>query len=269
MIVVYQEKSGLEKEKIIELLDAETWMTADEAIAYGFADEIEETKKIAASLDGKFLTINGQKFDLSKYKNLPKISSSIIKDGVVPSDVSREKAPEDEPWEKPTLSDFTDESWDDLSDTEKRKIAGHFAWAKEMPPDKFGDLKFGHHRPADGAVVWRGVAAAAARLDQSDIPEEDKTKVRSHLGSHYRQFEKEPPWEAKKAQNIKSEGRTISAANEQKIVQSRDLLNEILDQLSKNDTDGTTTQSSNRIQTPVDLYTRQIQVNKNKIRRAK
>lgn len=115
--------------------------------------------------------------------------------GVSPQDVSREKAPEGEAWEATTLSDFTSTPWDELSDAQKRRIAGHFAWAAMMPPEAFGDLKLPHHRPSDGAVVWRGVASAAARLSQTDIPEADVSKVQAHLGSHYRQFNKVPPWE--------------------------------------------------------------------------
>lgn len=115
--------------------------------------------------------------------------------GVSPQDVSREKAPEGEAWEAPTLSDFTSTPWDELSDAEKRRIAGHYAWAAMMPPETFGDLKLPHHRPSDGAVVWRGVANAAARLSQTDIPDADIPKVQAHLGSHYRQFDRIPPWE--------------------------------------------------------------------------
>lgn len=115
--------------------------------------------------------------------------------GVDPGDVSTELAPEDTPWEAPDLEDFTDQAWNDLSDSEKRRIAKHFAWAAAMPPEKYGDLKFPHHRPSDGRVVWRGVANAAARLDQASIPEADKDKIRNHLARHYRAFDKPIPWE--------------------------------------------------------------------------
>ena len=53
--------------------------------------------------------------------------------GYVPKNVSEEKASAGTSWSKPALKDFTDKEWDDLSDTEKREIAGHFAWAKENP----------------------------------------------------------------------------------------------------------------------------------------
>lgn len=74
LIAAYTDKSGMEENKLIELLDAETWLSADEAIAYGFADEIEQGKEIAASRTaGGDLTVNGQEMNLSKFKNAPKI----------------------------------------------------------------------------------------------------------------------------------------------------------------------------------------------------
>ncbi|WP_058953050.1 head maturation protease, ClpP-related [Clostridium tyrobutyricum] len=70
MISVYEDKTGMEKEKIVELLDAETWMTAEEAVEFGFADEIEEEKQVAASLNNRIFDINGLEVDITKYKNL-------------------------------------------------------------------------------------------------------------------------------------------------------------------------------------------------------
>jgi hypothetical protein len=109
------------------------------------------------------------------------------------------KAPEDATWSALTLQDFTDQSWDDLSTLEKNNIAKHFAWAAEMPPATFGDLKLGHHNK-NGDVVWAGVANAAARLSQTDIPDADITKVQDHLAVHYKEFDKTPPWEKESAE---------------------------------------------------------------------
>lgn len=200
MIAVYQARTGLEQERIVELLNAETWMTAEEAVELGFADEVEEAKQVAASVAGAGrLVVNGVEVDLAKFRNPPKVllagPTPRVRNGVVPDDVSREKAPEDTPWEAPALSDFTDEPWEDLSDDEKRRIAGHYAWAAEMPPETFGDLKLPHHRASDGAVVWNGVVAAAQRLDQTDIPEADVSKVKAHLANHYHQWGRKAPWE--------------------------------------------------------------------------
>jgi HK97 family phage prohead protease len=132
---------------------------------------------------------------LRKGPSPTEVGPAVVTRGVSPRDVSMETAPEDTPWSAPTLSDFTDGSWDELTEPEQRRIAGHFAWAASMPPATFGDLKLPHHRASDGAVVWRGVAAAAQRLEQADIPEADLAAVRAHLARHYRQFDREPPWE--------------------------------------------------------------------------
>lgn len=69
IIAAYQEKTSLAEDKIIELMDAVTYMTAEEAVELGFADEIEVEKQIAASLDDELLIINGQEMDLSRYGN--------------------------------------------------------------------------------------------------------------------------------------------------------------------------------------------------------
>jgi ATP-dependent Clp protease, protease subunit len=66
-------RSMLTVDEIKEKVEAETWMTAAEALDWGFIDEIEEEKQVAASIDNGFLTYNGVKIDLSKYKNTPKI----------------------------------------------------------------------------------------------------------------------------------------------------------------------------------------------------
>lgn len=48
MLKVYSGKSGKEDQDIVPLLDAETWMNADEALAAGFIDEIGSRMDMAA-----------------------------------------------------------------------------------------------------------------------------------------------------------------------------------------------------------------------------
>lgn len=74
IIAAYGEKTGLERERLIELMDAETWMTAEEAVEFGFADEIEEAHTVAAAIRGRTLLVNGQEFDLSKFRRPPKLA---------------------------------------------------------------------------------------------------------------------------------------------------------------------------------------------------
>ncbi len=114
--------------------------------------------------------------------------------GVIPYSVHGDgpKAPEDTPWN---------------AGEEVKKATGNAKKLKKMhtwvdsgadnyDPDERQWYKLPHHK-GDGtqAVVWRGVANAAARLPQTNIPAKDKKGCQTHLGKHYKQFDKEPPWE--------------------------------------------------------------------------
>jgi ATP-dependent Clp protease protease subunit len=65
----YQAKTGKAKDEIMELLSAETWLTAGEALSNGFVDEIEQEVKIAASIDGNLLSFGDIKVDTTTFKN--------------------------------------------------------------------------------------------------------------------------------------------------------------------------------------------------------
>lgn len=126
--------------------------------------------------------------------------------GVSPKDVARSIDDDEQvPWSSPVLKDFTEVGWDELTRGEKRRIAGHYAWASEMPPAAFASLKLPHHSPATGRVVWRGLVSAAARIGRAQIPDEDLDGVKAHLARHYMKFRDEEalpdslkaaPWEA-------------------------------------------------------------------------
>lgn len=60
----YTTKTGKPKEEIAAMMDAETWMSADEALANGFIDKIAETKAKAKNT-----------WNLAAYKNAPKALS--------------------------------------------------------------------------------------------------------------------------------------------------------------------------------------------------
>jgi len=65
IVTVYREKCGKTDEEIIAAMDAETWMTADEAMAFGFVDEIGIGMDVKASAN---------KFDFKAlgFRNAPK-----------------------------------------------------------------------------------------------------------------------------------------------------------------------------------------------------
>lgn len=61
----YLAKAGdkLDEDKLKEMLDAETWLSADEALSYGLCDVVEEDNNMAASISEDLF---------AKYKNVPK-----------------------------------------------------------------------------------------------------------------------------------------------------------------------------------------------------
>ncbi|MGN4422276.1 Clp protease ClpP, partial [Bacillus cereus group sp. MYBK249-1] len=60
----YLQKAGdkLTEEKLKEMLDAETWLSADQAFEYGLCDVVEEEHQMSASVNKDFF---------AKYKNVP------------------------------------------------------------------------------------------------------------------------------------------------------------------------------------------------------
>jgi len=72
-------RSGQDEVKIKEMMDAESWISAQEAVDLGFADEIEDGKNMVASISGQTLTINGLQTDLSRFKNVPKDFLNFVK----------------------------------------------------------------------------------------------------------------------------------------------------------------------------------------------
>lgn len=77
MVAVYKEKTGLSEKKIISLLEADTWMGADEAVKLGFATHLQDDLKISASISDKFLTVNKHQFDIKKLENLESLKAII------------------------------------------------------------------------------------------------------------------------------------------------------------------------------------------------
>lgn len=63
----YVDKTGLAKTDVLAMMDAETWMDADEAIAKGFADSLLEKSAKASNL---------KRFDVSAYAKAPDLAAA-------------------------------------------------------------------------------------------------------------------------------------------------------------------------------------------------
>ena len=93
---VYMSKTGMSEKQLSDLMDAETWMTADEAVGMGFADKVKRKAKCAAT---NFAMLN-------QFRNTPVnllkngLMSNFAYDAVPTSHVNVEK-------ETPTMSTQT------------------------------------------------------------------------------------------------------------------------------------------------------------------
>lgn len=72
IVAVYRDKSGLDDDKILELMAEDTYLTAAEALDFGLVDEVSPALKIAAHR-GKngTVSVNGLTIDNERYSLLP------------------------------------------------------------------------------------------------------------------------------------------------------------------------------------------------------
>lgn len=73
-IAIYAEASGRDKDAIKRMVDAETWLTGQETVDAGLADEVigdEEDIAMSLSGDGKHIIVNGVQLSTHGMHNLP------------------------------------------------------------------------------------------------------------------------------------------------------------------------------------------------------
>lgn len=90
IIETYLGKANIDKEKLSELMNEETWLNASEAKEYGFVDEILEDETKISNV-GNMLIVNSMAFDVSNFTNLP---SEIKSAKPVDIDVVKQEYPE-------------------------------------------------------------------------------------------------------------------------------------------------------------------------------
>ena len=71
MLAIYEDRTGLDRTKLIGMLNSETWLPAKEAIELGFVDRIDEQVSISAEIRGENLVVNGCSFSVSDFGNIP------------------------------------------------------------------------------------------------------------------------------------------------------------------------------------------------------
>jgi len=71
MLDIYQNRTGIDRDAMLQMMNDDTWMTGTQAKEKGFADEIAEDIEVVAYLDGDMQAafFNGLKIDLGKVQN--------------------------------------------------------------------------------------------------------------------------------------------------------------------------------------------------------
>lgn len=71
IISIYVEKTGRDADEIREKVNAETYFTAEEAVEFGLADEIDDTLEVENRLCGDVVMCNGLQFDAKHFAHIP------------------------------------------------------------------------------------------------------------------------------------------------------------------------------------------------------
>ena len=126
IIETYLNKVKTDKETLSELMDNETWMSAEEAKEYGFVDEILDESVEKEVIENK-LIINNMAFDISRFKNFKEKKNQEPR--VINISVNSTGSPEE----------IADKFRDILNSTENQKNEGGNMTLEELK-NKFPEL---------------------------------------------------------------------------------------------------------------------------------
>jgi predicted RNase H-like nuclease (RuvC/YqgF family) len=88
MVQRYKNKTGQSEESLIEMLDAETWLTPEEAVELGFADKVDYSEEQVGSLHSSLITKITAMFKTKSQIVEALLTSDEIKDLALGLDVS-------------------------------------------------------------------------------------------------------------------------------------------------------------------------------------
>lgn len=194
LVKTYVARTGKDEADIIDMMDAETWLDADEAIEHGFADRMVAAKKIAAKLVAAWPEEYAQRFAAGSVAASPNSGDTAMeiedrKDGKPvdeekPQDADAPKAEDDEEEEdeeatedEPQDADESeDEEEDDEEDEMEAKTQAAYdngygeANADQLARIKLLDAYFAKLDPAFGMKAMReGWELARAKAEYNDV----------------------------------------------------------------------------------------------------
>ena len=117
-VEAYKAHSSLEEKEIKALMDAETWITPDEAISYGFATSSEKTEKAKASQNALHRLFEIVKAYRENTNDDEEPEDTLDEDEQENPDENPEDIPDDESEEDPSTDDPEEDDPEENTDTE-------------------------------------------------------------------------------------------------------------------------------------------------------
>ncbi|MBA2943204.1 Clp protease ClpP [Paenibacillus sp. CGMCC 1.16610] len=73
LVSVYASRTNISEKDLIVMMDAETWMSAEEALDQGFIDEVEAGSTVTAMMQGTVAMVNGVSMNFERFINPPQL----------------------------------------------------------------------------------------------------------------------------------------------------------------------------------------------------
>ena len=93
LVAIYAKRTGLAEAQVAELLAAETWMNADQAVASGFADQVLEEPKPKPRAEGQVVFAKARAQDLDRSVRLAAMQAEALRIRNLCNAASRAAAP--------------------------------------------------------------------------------------------------------------------------------------------------------------------------------
>lgn len=186
LLDIYEARTGQPRDKLGAMMDAETWMTAEEAVALGFADEVEDSESAPKAALRAVASLKSAKNIPEALRALanPKGKSKMTDDEekalrdklkALEEENAKLKAADDDEGDKPAHDaddedegadddDVPEDSDDDDKDEEKKEARAVLALVRQLTGKK-------------GFASMRGALVAKLALSSSDVTASHKVTV--------------------------------------------------------------------------------------------
>lgn len=220
IVDIYHEKTGIDKGELGEMMDAETWLTGNEAVEQGFADTTYEGLRAAANIAGALGKVTNRTFKRCPVvvaASQPATSATNIKQEETAMAENNKETPKGKAGGDEPEAKFTEEQVTDRVEREK-KVAVEAAMKSERERrDAILDLG------AENGIEAEAAEAVKNGTSVADFTAQALKAVRQREGELKAKLEEKPQREAlKPSGEIDSGTKSEISKLEDKIAKERD-----------------------------------------------